>query len=183
MNLTFTDPGNGPAIIWAGIFTIVAIVGSVLLSVLLQKRDFNKRENELKKTFAEQDGAQWAVWRRQMAERAAGVITKTTQAALEFHDHGRAYVETHQEVDEVSTLLHLDISPGGEALGHWITKKCRELNGMRPIGSQDEANALSDAAGKARAKVMMWARDPETAVNDEEMQAESHRSGSGHTHS
>lgn len=75
MNFDFVDPGNGPEVLAAGVFTIVAVVGSVLLALWSQRRDFDRRELEMRSTYKAQEESEWATWRRHMAERAMGVIT------------------------------------------------------------------------------------------------------------
>lgn len=180
MTLDFGAPGNGPEVLWAGMFTIAAVVGSVLLALWSQRRDFDRRESEMKSAFEAQEATEWAGWRRHMAERGMGVLTKVAQAGLEFHNHGKPYLETHQEVDEIHSLLHLDPHPSGTIIGDWISTTCREMNQMRPLQSQADANLLTSTAGHARAKVMAWALDPSATMSDQELLASARASHGGH---
>lgn len=171
MNLDFGAAGNGPEVLWAGMFTIAAVVGSVLLTLWSQRRDFDRREAEMKSAFDAQEATEWAAWRRHMAERGMGILTTVAQAGLEFHNHGKPYLETHQEVDEIHSLMHLDPHPSGAIIGDWISTTCRAMNRMRPLSSQADADLLSSTAGHARAKVMAWALDPSAAMRDQELLA------------
>lgn len=73
-----------------------------------------------------------------------GVITAAAQAGLEFHDHGKAYLESHQEVDEIHSLLHLDPHPSGQIIADWVMMTSRDMAGMRPLRPQADHEGGSE---------------------------------------
>lgn len=171
MNFDFADPGNGPEMLTAGAFTIIAVVGSVLIALWSQRRDFDRREVEMKSAYKAQNDSEWATWRRHMAERAMGVITDAAQAGLAFHDSGRSYLEAHHEVDEIHSLLHLDPHPSGRIVGDWLMHTCHEMDLMRPVNTREKVLQINETASIARAQVMVWAHKPESAMKDPRMMA------------
>lgn len=166
LDLDLSMAGNGSEVLWAGAFTLVGIIGSVILALLVQRSDFRRRSEELTATVTAQALGEISTWRRGMAERGMAVISRTVVSAAKSH-HGEPYHEIYQTVDEVHALLHLDPDPGGALLGDWLIATCRELYEMDPHGDQEAFNRLSSAGAKARAKMMAWALHPESLADDE----------------
>jgi hypothetical protein len=168
LDLDLTTAGNGSEVLWAGAFTLAGILGSVALALLVQRSDFRKRSEELHATVRAQATIELNTWRREIAERAMAVISRTVVSTAKGN-HGEPYHEIHHAVDEVHALLHLDPDPAGGELGDWLLTKCPELYEMAPHGDQDAYNELSEEANKARAAVMKWAFDPAAAVELENL--------------
>ncbi|WP_157497417.1 hypothetical protein [Leifsonia sp. Leaf264] len=164
--LTFDTLGNGAEVLWAGAFTLIGILASVGIALAIQRADFAKRSTELQTTANIQREADLTAWRRSIAERAIGIITRVSVEVPK--PHPTPWWILRNEIDDVHTLLHLDPEEGGHIMGEWLIAQCTELWKMRPI-SQANINDLMEAASKARAKVMIWALHPDAPTDDEEV--------------
>jgi hypothetical protein len=164
MILDFGDSGNGPEVLWAGMFTLVAVVGSVLLALWSQRRDFNRREAEMRSAFKMQEQAQWSTWRRHMAERCMALISKVADLATDEVD-GPTYFRILHETEELDSLLHLDCHEGGPVLGDWIRA---QVSGMLELDerSVDKISDLYNLAATARRQITDWAIDPSSVLDD-----------------
>lgn len=134
LGLTFANLGNGAEVLWAGAFTLVGIIASVLLALWVQRRDFRRRQRELQQTVYAQINGEESAWRRSLAERAIDGINMVARETMK--PHPRPFTELHHEVDSVHTLLHLDSHPGGTALAEWFTVKARQIYELGPIDNQ-----------------------------------------------
>lgn len=109
MNLSFSDAGNGPEVLWAGMFTLVAVIGSVLLALWSQRRDFDRRETEMKSAFEAQEQSQWSSWRRHIAERCMALISRVAEGSLEF-EHGPEYFRIMHETTNLTPCSTLTVT-------------------------------------------------------------------------
>ncbi|MFK0042053.1 hypothetical protein ACIQTW_19640 [Paenarthrobacter sp. NPDC090517] len=177
MGLDFADAGNGPEVLWAGMFTVIAVVGSVLLSLWSQRRDFQRREEELKSTFAAQEQAAWAGWRRQIAERALLLVTKACDVVM-MTDPDAQDTEAFRlfnEAREVEALLSLDRSGHGRMLGEWLGSQVFGI-----LNSRFESEAvmtMHDIADKTRERIVKWSLDPSPSLVDSKTNAPATLSG------
>lgn len=164
MFLDFADSGNGPEVIWAGIFTLVAVIGSVLLALWSQRRDFNRREAEMKTAFEAQEHAQWSTWRRHMAERCMALISKVAALAIDGDTYDSSgYFQIMHETEELNSLLHLDCHEGGSHLGDWLVAQVSAMQRLDER-SEDQVKDLYNLAAEARYRIAKWASDPDAVL-------------------
>lgn len=166
MGLDFTDTGNGPEVLWAGIFTLIAVFGSVLLSLWSQRRDFRRREDELKATFAAHEQSAWSDWRRQIAERALLLVSKSCDVIMMMNRDAQdtESFRLYNEAREVEALLSLDRGGSGRILGEWLGSQIFDILNLRFNG--ETAMDMHDIAHETRERIVGWALDPSSVLVD-----------------
>ena len=180
MNLDFADGGNGPEVLWAGMFTLVAVIGSVLLALWSQRRDFDKREKERKSALAAQEESDWSNWRRHIAERCMALVSRAANLSMGHHIHRADGFSISQEADELTALLHLDLENVGPVLGDWMTGQVWAMTDL--AGDADGLKKVAEIAARTRARIMQWALAPRSILADEEIVAAARHSHASASH-
>ncbi|ABM10504.1 hypothetical protein IG195_21455 (plasmid) [Arthrobacter sp. TES] len=174
--LDFSAPGNASEILWAGVLTLIAIVGSVLISIWIQRKDFDRREKEQTESFNQRQAevnatltaqaeADLQKWRRHMAERMIDLISQAASYAIDRKGSRAAIL---QDAEGIHTILHMD-NNDEFGMGAWIESKCRELIAVPHVHSQAEYNHVADVAGRAKVKPMLWAYASDAISDDPEI--------------
>ncbi len=164
MGLDFSDAGNGPEVLWAGMFTLVAVIGSVLLSLWSQRRDFRRREDELRATFAAQEQAAWSDWRRRIAERAMLLVSKACDLMMmtDQDSQDTEVFRLHNEARDLVALLSLDRNGAGRNLGEWYGEQIFGIFNLR--FESEKIITAYDMADKTRERMVKWSLDPTSVL-------------------